>query len=92
MARNTFHVDQEQLRTELSALGDDELQDRYNAAWEDVFGTDSMSEDMVQDCAWLEEDRIRNRAIMKITGEIQEERAAMRNSTQTDVDTSSLEL
>lgn len=77
MARNYFHVDHKRLREELGKLTDNELFEEYDASNETLHGPDSLGIDMVQDSAVLEGMAVRDRAILKIAGEILRERGAM---------------
>lgn len=70
MARNSFHVDHRRLREDLSRLTDDALLDEYEAATESLNGEDKMTEDMIQDSAMLEGMAIRDRAVLKVAGDL----------------------
>ncbi|PCI56254.1 MAG: hypothetical protein COB36_05620 [Alphaproteobacteria bacterium] len=74
MARETFNIDDNKLRQELESLSDIALQETFDSTSDALYGPDALSDAEVQDCTQLEELAIRERAIIRISNEIIEER------------------
>ena len=87
MGRHVFYVDQKALQQELDALNTPELQERYDAAWETLFGEDALPEYLIQDDETMEEMVIKDRAIEQIAGKLLKERQATSDASITDAET-----
>ena len=70
MGRHEFSVDTDALTRELDGLTSAGIRERIQFAEADLYGPGSDSEDVIQDCAMLEQIAVEQRAVISVGNQI----------------------